>query len=77
MKLTLFSGKDCHLCDVAKALIHELEQESAIELEIIDIKSNHDFYHLYAVRIPVLKRMDNQMELGWPFDLQQLREFIR
>jgi hypothetical protein len=45
-------------------------------LEKVDIKSSPDFYHLYAARIPVLKRVDSQAELGWPFDAQQLTEFL-
>lgn len=77
MKLILYSGKDCHLCELAKNVLSQINRENNLEVEIFDIKSSHELYHLYAVRIPVLKRPDNQMELGWPFDSNQLRAFIQ
>ena len=42
-----------------------------------NIRDNTDHYHLYAVRIPVLKREDNGAELGWPFTLDELELFLK
>lgn len=77
MKIAFYSGEDCHLCELAFDLIEQLENGADLDLETFDIKSDHHLYHLYALRIPVLKRLDTNDELGWPFDIEQLREFLR
>ncbi len=77
MKLTLYSAPNCHLCDVALDLIEPLLPSIDGQLEKVNIKTDPQLYHLYAVRIPVLKRQDNQQELGWPFDQQTLANFLK
>ncbi|MFA3790277.1 glutaredoxin family protein [Aliiglaciecola sp. SL4] len=76
MQLIFYSGKECHLCDLADALLAQVTSSYDIEVTKMDVKSEHQLFHLYGARIPVIKREDNQKELGWPFDLQQLKEFL-
>ena len=76
MKLTLFTGPQCHLCDLAVEVINSLDRPT-LTVERVNIRDNTEYYHLYAVRIPVLRREDTQQELGWPFDKQQLETFIQ
>jgi hypothetical protein len=76
MKLTLFTGPQCHLCDLAVDVINSLHGPT-LTVEKVNIRDNTEYYHLYAVRIPVLRREDTQQELGWPFDKQQLETFIQ
>lgn len=77
MKLNLYSGKDCHLCELALAMISQNQPQVFNELAKIDIKSDPVLYHQYAVRIPVLERLDTQQKLFWPFDEQQLQAFLQ
>ena len=56
--------------------VQQLPVDAIGNLEKVDISKDHQAYHLYAVRIPVLKRTDDQSELGWPFDLTQLETFL-
>lgn len=72
----LFTGTDCHLCNVAKQM---LNQQSPPQLDVseINVKVERDFFHEYGARIPVLKSTDSDAELEWPFDEQSLKEFIR
>lgn len=74
MKVILYSGKDCCLCDQAEALIQRLDI-SQLQVTKVDVRASTDLYHLYGARIPVLVRTDNK-ELDWPFDQQQLQEFL-
>ncbi|MDM7860871.1 glutaredoxin family protein [Alteromonas sp. ASW11-36] len=76
MQLILFTGPQCHLCDLA---LVELEQVHNVtfSVEKRNIRENPDDYHLYAVRIPVLKRRDNDLELGWPFTAQDIERFLQ
>tara|TARA_R110002124_G_scaffold50930_5_gene147642 strand:+ start:35 stop:349 length:315 start_codon:yes stop_codon:yes gene_type:complete len=48
-----------------------------VELEKINIRDSADLYHLYGARIPVLKREKTDSELGWPFTLDDLIEFLK
>lgn len=90
VNLCLFTGPQCSLCDLALAIVDEFnrnvegnsslfnnEAQTKIELDAINIRESTDHYHLYATRIPVLKRTDNNCELGWPFTLDDLIEFIK
>ncbi|MFH2133605.1 MAG: glutaredoxin family protein [Pseudomonadota bacterium] len=72
MKLVLYSTTFCHLCEQAEALLAQL----AIEAEHIDIVDDDDLLERYGTRIPVVKRLDNGSELGWPFDVEALQRFI-
>jgi glutaredoxin len=79
MKITLYTGPNCSLCDNAIALINELNVD--VDVEKINIRESVDLYHLYGARIPVIKRHDkptNTMgeDLGWPFTLAQLRAYL-
>lgn len=76
-KLTLFSGSQCSLCDIAKSLLQEVAPEAMASLQIIDVKAERAFFHEYGARIPVLRRNDKQTELGWPFTAEQLSEFLQ
>lgn len=74
--LTLFSGAECCLCDDAKQLLRGLPNYGELQIAVVDVKSDHQLYHLYGARIPVLKRTDSGAELGWPFDVHSLAQFL-
>ena len=81
MKLVLYSTLGCHLCETAKALLLELAQAEApglaqFSLTEVDIADDDTLFACYGVRLPVLKIDDQNRELGWPFDLQQLYQFL-
>ena len=76
MQINLYTGPQCGLCDDAKALIETLPENKKPSVKLINIRDDAALYHLYAVRIPVLKRLDNNNELGWPFDIDMLEQFL-
>ncbi|GAC14803.1 glutaredoxin family protein [Aliiglaciecola lipolytica] len=76
MQLYFYTGKQCHLCELAQALLDQVKSSYDLNVTKVDVKSDTQLFHLYGARIPVLKRMDTQAELGWPFDLTQLQEFL-
>lgn len=75
MKLILFTGPNCGLCEQAKVLVSLLGRDDLI-VEEVNVRNNVDLYHRYGARIPVLKRDDSKKELGWIFDSKQLEEFL-
>ncbi len=74
MKLTLYSTQDCHLCEQAANLINQVTEK--LDLEYVDIAGSVELVEKYGIRIPVVKN-ETGKELGWPFDLEILENFIR
>jgi hypothetical protein len=72
--LKLFTTSHCHLCDQAYEVI--LSTTNTDQLEIIDVSDNDLFLALYGTRIPVLHRSDNQKELDWPFNADDINKLI-
>lgn len=72
MKFILYGTTFCHLCEQAQALLAQM----GIEAEHIDIVDDDALLECYGTRIPVVKRMDDGSELGWPFDVAALQRFI-
>ncbi len=75
--LVLYSTSACHLCELAEELLRDLQsQRAGLQVEKIDIANDDQLIELYGVRIPVLKRLSDGAELGWPFDDLALREWL-
>ncbi len=69
---TLYSTSFCHLCEQAQQLLAQLDMVA----EVVDIAEYDHLYQEYGLRIPVVKRNDTGAELGWPFDISALGQFI-
>jgi glutaredoxin len=76
MQVKLYTTLGCHLCEQAESLLL-LTQQSRPDLEIIsqEIGDDDDLVARYGIRIPVVAISESQ-ELGWPFDLHQLENFL-
>ncbi|MBI5917894.1 MAG: glutaredoxin family protein [Nitrosomonadales bacterium] len=72
MKLLLYGTSFCHLCEDAEAIL----QAIGVTAEYLDIAEDDALMEPYGVRIPVLRRMDNGAELGWPFDAAAVQRFL-
>ncbi|AJO79829.1 MULTISPECIES: glutaredoxin family protein [Pseudomonas] len=72
----LFGTLGCHLCELAEAELMPLV-EHGLMVELVDIAEDESLLEAYSLRIPVLRRVDNGAELGWPFDAEQVVAFLR
>lgn len=72
MELLLYSTSHCHLCEQAEVLL----AQAGVEAEHVDIVDDDALLEIYGTRIPVVKRLDNGEELGWPFDVALLLRFL-
>ena len=72
-QLLLYSTLGCHLCEVAADLI---SQTTNLDFDVIDIADNDELMARYGVRIPVLAYQGGSEELGWPFDAEQLHQYL-
>jgi len=74
--LILYSTSGCHLCEQAEALLEQLGRELPLAWRVVDIANDEQLVKRYGIRIPVLRREADDSELGWPFDLDQLRLLV-
>ena len=73
-KFCLISGENCDLCVVAENLIAQTAPD--LELGLVDVRADHDLYHLYGAQIPVLLNTQTHTALYWPFTATSISEFI-
>jgi hypothetical protein len=66
----------CHLCEVAEAQLMPFVEHGLL-VELVDIAEHEHLVDDYALRIPVLRRSDTGAELNWPFESEQIVEFLR
>ncbi|MET1081034.1 MAG: glutaredoxin family protein [Pseudomonas sp.] len=66
----------CHLCEQAEALLMPFVEHGLL-VELIDIAEHGEWVDDYALRIPVLRRIDTGAELDWPFEGEQIATFLR
>lgn len=74
--LILYTTLGCHLCEHAKDRLWPVLSSGEWRLEEVDIADSDDLVERYGVRIPVVVRADSRSELGWPFDEQQLEQWL-
>jgi hypothetical protein len=72
VKILLFGTGSCHLCERAEALLHS----TGVAAEYIDIADDEALLEKYAMRIPVVQRVDSGIELDWPFDESALKKLL-
>lgn len=73
-RLLLYYTEHCHLCDEAEALLQAAGFGGAYAK--IEIADDPGLLELYEIHIPVLKRLDDAMELYWPFGQRELADFL-
>ena len=73
-QLYLYSTAHCHLCELGYALILQAADPSNVSL--IDIADDEVLLAEYGLRIPVLKRIDTNAELTWPFNSVDIAVFL-
>ncbi len=71
LTVTLYTRKDCHLCEQAKADLHSLQEQYPHRLIEIDIDSDPALQKKYLLEIPVVEV--GPYALKAPFDRQKLR----
>ena len=71
-KIKLYGTGFCHLCDEAEAILNKV----GATVIHIDIAENDELLEKYGERIPLLQRIDNDAELGWPFDAVTITRFL-
>lgn len=72
--LTLFQRDDCHLCDLALAV---LAGAGVPDFDSVFIDGDDGLEARYGVRVPVLRNEASGVELDWPFDAGRLTGLLQ
>lgn len=75
-KIILYTTDGCHLCEEASQLLNELSTSMELHVSSVDIATDEELVSLYGIRIPVIRRIEDGQELGWPFNRVELALFI-
>ncbi len=77
LQCLLLGTSGCHLCEQAEQIINAcLLDNPGVTIEMIDIAEQEQWQENYAIRIPVLYHPETKKELGWPFDKDNVIQFI-
>ncbi len=72
-EIILVTGKDCHLCEQAKEILTEF-QEDQLKFSEKDVYSKRDYLDKYWDKIPVILFKDT--ELLWPFTKDNIKDLL-
>ena len=53
-KVTIYSKPDCHLCDIAKERVLNVQKKIPFDLELVDIRGTQKLFDQYCEKIPVV-----------------------
>ncbi len=70
--LILYSRADCHLCDLVAMML----DRAGVAWRPVDIESDSGLLRKYGMVIPVLLNPGSGRELFFPFDDEQLQQFL-
>ena len=73
VKLILYQRDDCRLCDQA---LEVLALARVPDFDSVFVDGDIGLETRYGERVPVLCEAESGRELGWPFDVPRVREFI-
>ena len=73
MRLLLFQRDDCHLCDLA---LDVLAQARVPDFASVFIDDDAQLEARYGERVPVIRDIDSEAELNWPFDADAVMKLI-
>ncbi len=75
VRLVLYTKEDCHLCDDAKTLLHDLRGSLRLDVEEVDIASRDRLRRMYGELVPVVK-IEGGPSLFGKIDADRLREAV-
>jgi len=75
-QLYLYTTSGCHLCEKAEEILVALASEGVLEWQAVEISDSDELVERYGIRIPVIRPVNDTSELGWPFDREDLRNWL-
>ena len=74
--VTIYSKKDCHLCDIAKADLETLRCDFDFSLNEVDIEKDRLAFEKYKYLIPVIE-VDGRIISTYKVDPDKMKALLR
>ena len=76
-KVNLYTTLGCHLCEQALSMLEHCHQGNPVfEICEVEISGSESLMEQYGIRIPVVRTANVIDEIGWPFTLNQLQDYL-
>jgi hypothetical protein len=76
VNLILYTTSHCHLCEQAESILIHISVFNDIVWTTQEISEDSILLQRYEIKIPVIKRVDNEIEIAWPFTAMDIRSLI-
>ena len=76
LNLKIYSKNDCHLCDIAKKELNDLQNEIAFSITETDIEKDHEAFEKYKYLIPVIE-IDGKIMFTGRIDRNRLKNALK
>lgn len=76
MNVTLYTKKDCGLCEKAERAMRAVQRTTEFDLEIVDIEGDAAAYDRYWDRVPVILVEGKEVVAAAPVDEARLRAVL-
>ncbi len=76
VNVTIYSKKDCHLCDIAKETLLKVQQELPFSLNEIDIEKDKTAFEKYKYLIPVIE-IDGEKVFNYRINENEMKKILR
>ena len=63
MRIRLYVGRDCHLCEIARVELERLRAELGFDVEEVDITGDHALERRYRALLPVVEADGEQISV--------------
>ena len=76
MNVTVYSKKDCQLCDIARETLLKIRKEFPFSLTEIDIEKDRTAFEKYKYLIPVIE-IDGEMVFNYMVNETEMKKLLR
>ncbi len=76
LNVTIYSKKDCHLCDIAKETLLKVQQELPFSLNEIDIEKDKTAFEKYKYLIPVIE-IDGEKAFNYKVNENEFKKILK
>ncbi len=76
VKITIYSKKNCHLCDIAKETLLKAGKEFPLSLTEVDIEKDRETFEKYKYLIPVIE-IDDEKTFTYSVNETELKSVLR
>jgi glutaredoxin len=76
LNVTIYSKKDCHLCDIARETLLKVQQKLPFSLNEIDIEKDKTAFEKYKYLIPVIE-IDGEKAFNYKVDENELEKVLK